>query len=296
MYGHNVFAVLTPTDKRNNARSVFFLPQNAKWLRRANGDVVEVLIIDNRQPISATGPSMNETSDATDRFILIFDELPRDLSNEMQFGTNPRSSHVLLRHRGTQRISAKQYNIIVNDEFRIWLRDHSTHGTAVGYNDQNETKFRKEQTWILCFQPDISNIFKKITIHSKHFVIQIMFSNHETADFRYLQYLREILKKSSETVSSFDELDLNSNSDTATSNQAQTFTEPDIYFEETRIDCDAFDEIMRAIRTHDAKFVIIKKFSLRVNKKGRNENDSMWLQILRKEFYTMKNNFHVYVS
>ena len=123
-----------------------------------------------------------------------------------------------------------------------------------------------------------------------------MFFNHETANLHYLQYLREILKKNNEIVSSLDEFDLDSNSNTITSSQVQTSTESNIYFEETRIDCDAFDKIMKIIRTHDAKFVVIKKFSFRVNKKKQNENDFMWLQILRREFYIMKNNFHVYVS
>ena len=123
-----------------------------------------------------------------------------------------------------------------------------------------------------------------------------MFSNHETANFFYFQYLRKFLKKSSETVSSFDEFNLDSNSDTTTSNQIQTFIELNIYFEKTKIECDTFDKIIQIIRTRDAKFVIIKKFSFRINKKKRNKNDFMWLQILRKEFYIMKNNFHVYVS
>ena len=231
MYDHNVFAVLTSIDKRNNARSVFFLLQNAKWLRRANEDVVEVFTIDSRQSTSVTSSFMNEISDVTDCLILIFDELSRNFSNEVQFDTNSRSSHVLLKHRETQKISAKQYNIIVNDKLRIWLRDYSTHETAVDYNDQNETKFRKRQIWILCFQFDIFHIFEKITIHSKRLVIQIMFFNHETANLRYLQNLRETLKKNNEIVSSFDELDLNNNLDIATSSQVQTFIESNIYFE-----------------------------------------------------------------
>ena len=119
MYGHNVFAVLMEIDDQNNARSAFNLPQNARWLRKATGGVAEVPTIDSRQPTPTTGPSMDETSDATDRLILAFDELPRDLPNGVQLSTNPRSSHVLLGHRGTQGISARQYNITVNDELRI---------------------------------------------------------------------------------------------------------------------------------------------------------------------------------
>lgn len=83
--------------------------------------------IDSRQSTPATGPSMDETFGATDRLILTFDELPRDLSNGVQLGTNPRSSHVFLEHRGTRGISARQYNITVDDDLRIWLCCYSTH-------------------------------------------------------------------------------------------------------------------------------------------------------------------------
>ena len=143
MYNHNVFAVLTSIDKQNNAKNAFYLSQNAKWLRKANKGVVEMLIIDNQQSISITGSFMNEISDVTDCFVLIFDELSKDFSNEMQFGTNSRSSHVFLKHWKTQKISAKQYNIIVNNELRIWLRVYLTHRIVVAYNNQNKTEFRK---------------------------------------------------------------------------------------------------------------------------------------------------------
>ena len=68
-----------------------------------------------------------------------------------------------------------------------------------------------------------------------------MFFNHKTTNLCYFEYLRELLKKNNEIVLSFDKLDLNSNSNTATSNQAQTSIESNIYFEETRIESDAFD-------------------------------------------------------
>lgn len=101
-----------------------------------------------------------------------------------------------------------------------------------------------------------------------------MFFNYAATDLCYLKYLRKFLKKSSEAILSFDKFDLDSNLNTTTSNQVQIFTELDIYFEETRIERNEFDKIVKVIKMRDAKFVVIKKFSPRVNKKRRDENNS----------------------
>ena len=277
MYDYNVFAVLTAVDDGNNARSAFNLPQNARWLRKATGGVAEVPIIDSREPTPATDPSVKQEINAADRLVLTFDELLKDFPNGVQLGTNLRSSHVLLGHRGTPGVSARQYNIVVDGEFRIWLRDYSKHEIAVGYAGQNETEFRKGETWILCLQLGNRNVFEDMKIHSEQLSIQIMFSNHEAADSRYVENLRKLFKKSNEAVPPVDGLGLDSNPATATPSQAQTLRGPSIYFEKTRIGSGAFGEVVRAIRTHDANYFVIMKFSLLVNKKKLNYHYSTWI-------------------
>jgi hypothetical protein len=70
---------------------------------------------------------------------VIFDEPLKNPLNGLQLSTNPLSFDVLLKHRKTREISVMQYNIIVNDNLCIWLYDyHSTHETAVEYNEQNQ--------------------------------------------------------------------------------------------------------------------------------------------------------------
>lgn len=265
------------------------------WLYKATGGVAEVPHIDSRQPTTATDSSVDQAFGATDHLILTFDELLRDLPNGVQLGTNPRSSHALLGHRGTRGVGARQYNITVDDDLRVWLCDYSAHGTAVGYDGQNETEFRRGETWILCLQPGNRNIFGNITIHSEHLIILVMFPNHEAADPRYLENLRKPFKTSSEVVPPVDGLGLDSNPDTATPSQAQTTSGRAIYFEETRIGSRAFGEVVRAIRTRDAKYLAIKKFIPLVNKRRRDGHDSAWLETVRRVFFTMKDNPHVNV-
>lgn len=296
MYDHNVFAVLIAVDNENQPRSAFNLPENARWLPKGVEGVAQVPIIDSRQPNLATDSSpmdLNQPFDATDRLILTFDELLKDLSSGVQLGTNPRSSHVLLGHRKTRGVNAIRYNIIVADDLRIWLRDYSTHGTAVGYDGQNETECRFREKWILSLPPGCDNPFKRVTIISGGFKIWIMFPNHQAADTRYLENLQKLVDSKSEAIPLPDGLGLHSIPATATRRQAQTLSESAIYFEERSLGSGALGEIMKAIRTRDGKFVAIKKFKSWTNKGRRDEHDAAWLQTVRNDFLILESKPHV---
>jgi len=297
MYSRNVFAVLTASDHRNKASSAFKLPQNAKWLRKATGGVAEEPTINSReQTPAADAQSADHSIGATDRLVLTFDELLKDLPSGVQLGTNPHSSHVLLGHRGTEGISARQYNITVDDDLCIWLHDYySTYGTAVGYNRQNEKEVRRKEKWILSFEPGFPSSFGDITIHSGGLAVKIEFPNHEAADPQYLENLRAFVKKSKKAVLTFNRLGLDSNPVTATPSHAQTPGERIIYFEEDYIGQGAYGQVSKAIRTRDGEFVAIKKFRAPANKRKRGSNDPEWLEMIRREFVIMRDNPHVHV-
>lgn len=114
-----VFAVLTPCDEKNSARSAFKLPQNEKWSHKATGGVAEEPMIDIREATSAPDASSEDQDlGANDRLIVTSDELLKRLEScqhGLLFGTHPGLCHILLGHRGTPGVSAKQYNITVED-------------------------------------------------------------------------------------------------------------------------------------------------------------------------------------
>ena len=261
MYEYNVFAVLTANDQNNMASSAFSLPQNAKWFRKASGGVAENPIIDSREPTPAPEAQTAEQDlGATDRLVVTFDEPLKNSLHGVQLGTNLLSSDVLLRHRGTGGISARQYNITVNDDLCIWLHDyHSTHGTAVGYSHRNQKEVRRKETWILSYEPGTPSPFGDITIHSGGLIIKIEFLNHETADPRYIENLRAFVKQSKKVVPPVEWLGLDSGPTTATPSQAQTPGERTIYFEERRIGKGTFGEVSRAIRARDGKHVAVEQ-------------------------------------
>lgn len=302
MYDHNVFAVLTADDQRNKARSAFKLPENSRWFREAVGGVAEAPTINSREATPAEDTQSENEAYAGDRLVITFDKLTDNLQNGIQAGTDPISSHILLGHRGTKGISAKQYSITVNDDLWIWLRDYdSAFGTAVSHNNQNQKEVRKKETWILAYQPGVPNRFGDITIYSGSLSIKIEFPNHEAANPRYVENLRAFAKrckkaaeKSKEEVPVVERLGLDSEPTTQAPSDAQTPGARPVYYNDGSIGEGAFGEVHRAIRMSDGRFLAAKMFKKpSTNKRKRNKAGPTWLTGIRREFSLMKDNPHV---
>ena len=302
MYDPNVFVILTANDQKNKASSAFNLPQNSKWLHKAVGGIANEPTIDSREATPAEEPdSEDEGPSAVDRLVVTFDELIKDLTGGLQFGTNPSSSHILLGHRGTQGISAKQYIITMDDDLCIWLRDyHSTHGTAVTIKGQTQREVRRRETWMLADAPGTRNRFGEITIHSGGLAIRAHFPNHAMAEPRYIDNLRAFVKKckmaaekSKAKVPVVDGLGLNSDPTTATPSEAQTPSERLVYYNDKRLGKGGFGKVHRVIKARDGKFFAAKTFNTPAKKRKMDEVDPAWLTSIRREFDIMANNPHV---
>jgi hypothetical protein len=300
VYDHNVFAVLTACDQKNKASSAFKLPHNSRWFRKAVGGVAEKPTIDSRAVTPAEdAQSDDEGLGAVDRLVVTFEGLENPL-NGIQLGTNPISSHILLGHRGTKGISAKQCNITVDDDLRIWLHDYySTHGTAVVCGGRDQKEVRRKETWILADEPGARNRFGEISIHISGLAINIEFPNQVTADSQYLENLRafanrckEAAKKSKE-VPAVEGLGLDSQPTTQAPSEVQTLGERLVYYRDKGIGKGAFGEVYRVIRARDGRSFAAKTFKPPAKKRKLGENDPVWLANIRREFTLMKDNPHV---
>ncbi|KJZ75273.1 hypothetical protein HIM_05467 [Hirsutella minnesotensis 3608] len=301
-YDENVFAVVTAYDLKNKASSALKLPHNSKWLRSAVGGVAETPTIDSREATPAASgdtPSEDDEPHAADRLIVTFDKLLLDCPSGLQFGTRPTSSHILLGHRGTRGISARQYNIVVDEELRIWLHDYtSTHGTAVAHDGQNEEETRKKEKWILAFGPGMETSFHKITVYSSGLAIRIEFPNHESARSQYIKNLKRFFDR--QNAHAFDrsdiptlrELEVDSASTTQAPSEAQTPSQRLVYYKDKLIGTGAYGMVHTAIRTRDATVVAAKTFTRPANKRGLDEADPRWLMGIRREFAIMRDNPH----
>jgi len=319
MYDHNVFAILTGCDGKDRANSAFRLPENSTWFRPSFGGVAVRPTIDSRQTTPAEdADSEEEELSVMDRLVVTFDELlkARNIGNGVQLGTNVSSSHILLGHRGTKGVSAKQCNITVDDDLCIWLHDYrSGYGTAVGYSGQNQREVRKSETWILAYKPGEENPFGKITIHAGSLAIEVKFINHATGEPQYVEALRAFLRKCKdagqeckENISTFGELGLSSEPSTGVPTETRTIYDTPMYFRDQLLGRGAFGEVHKIIRIRDGRVLAAKTFkpignvvqSTRsrakpVNKKRTLEEmiDPAWLMGIRREFTLMKENPHV---
>jgi hypothetical protein len=285
----------------------------------SGGGVATESIIDSRQATPAEdGESDEEEPSVVDRLVVTFDKLleNENVENGLQLGTNLSSSHILLGHRGTKGVSAKQCNITVDDNLYIWLHDyHSAHGSAVGYNGQNEREVRKGETWILAFAPGEENPFGQITLHSGSLAVEINFVNHTTQDPRYVENLRAFVRKCKEAAQKYVDklpavngLGLSSEPSTEAPTEPQVIDSRQVYFHDQLLGKGAQGEVHKVIRIRDGKVLAAKTFRSPINaqistKSGgesahnKRKLDEMvgpqWLTRTRNEFLLMEQNPHV---
>ncbi|MCJ1407503.1 hypothetical protein MMC19_001574 [Ptychographa xylographoides] len=282
MYNPEVFAVLTAYDQKNKASSAFKLPHNSKWFRPAAGGVAERPIINSREATPAEdSQSEDEGASAVDRLVLPFSKLMQleNVSDGIQAGTSTISSHILLGHRGIQGISSRQYNIAVDENLCIWLHDyHSTHGTAVESNGQNQKVARRKETWILAYKPGNRNVLGDITIYSGGMITKIEFPNQakRIPDSQYVTNLRAFadMCKGKDGVAPNQGLGLDNEPPTEPPSEAQTLTERLIYYKEREIGKGSFGVVHRLIRARDGKFFAAKTFESPANDRKRRREEA----------------------
>lgn len=294
MYDHRVFAVLTAQDARNRAISAFKLAHNARWFRPAVGGITEKATIGSREPT----PGMD--ADVEDRLVLTFSELMQleGFGDGIQMGTSTATSHILLGHRGTSSISARQYNIVVDDEMYIRLHDrYSTHGTAVAYDGKHGNEIRQNETWTLAYEPGSGNSLGRIAIHSGKLIVGIEFPNHGRRETQYLENLRALVKKMKKDEGlGINRLDLHSQTATKQPSEAQTVSRRPIYRTDREIGGGVFARVFRLIRVRDGKFFAGKVFmppATNSQKRHRGEVDTAWLASIRREYHIAEDNPHV---
>jgi hypothetical protein len=305
MFDYNVFAVLTP--EKINAMTTFDLPHNAKRFRKGVSSVAKEPTIDSREPTPV--PSTTENEEAC--IVLTLDEEVKDHENMWQFGTRPRTSDILLGHRGTEGISAKQCNLTIDDdEHCIWLHDYqSSLGTAVGYGGQKKDEVRRKDTWILSYEPGSKETedLGKITIHVGKLAYKIEFPNHQAAHPEYVKNLRAFIKKCKDAAPPFEGLGLDSDPPTQKPSQVHTPSADPIYLPKEVIGKGTFGEVRRVIKLRDGKSYAAKYF-FPPESKGHKKSDrkrkqdeidkldetyKAWLERIRREFTIMQNNPHV---
>ncbi|KAF2006473.1 hypothetical protein P154DRAFT_422063, partial [Amniculicola lignicola CBS 123094] len=155
----------------------------------------------------------------------------------------------------------------------IWLHDyHSTHGTAVGQNGQNQKEVRRKETWLLAYPPSAPDGFEEMTIHCSSLAIRIEFPNHRTGAPDYPS--------------------------TQAPSKAPTPRDRLVYYAVKHVGVGTFGKVMKIIKARDGKVLAAKIFNPppNRNKRQRNDPDLGWLMNIRREFTLVRDNPHVSFS
>ena len=316
MYGSNVFAVITAHDTRNLASSALRLPENSKWFRAATGGVAERPSLGSRESTPATdvspsfaagGNGSDTESDeeddwvdgAADCLIITFDEPLKNPENGLQLGSSSLTSDILLGHRGTRGVSARQYNITVDDDLRIWLHDyHSRHGTGVALGGQNGAEVRKKETWLLAHRE--GPLLPEIAIYSGKLAVKFEFPNHHHGmDPAYLASLQVFIQQGAGQAQGpppVEGLALDSGQTTQAPTGTATPAIGLLYYNVKNIGKGAFGQVYSALRARDGRLVAAKTFKPPPNKRKRGQDGPAWLAGIRKEFAIMNDHPHVSAS
>ena len=145
-----VILILSPADKYGRAADAFRLPHNRDRC------VAPSAIFDDG-PSRETTPAAEVRTDGNPadnledlhRIVLTFDQDVK-VPGRMSFGTDPKLCDVLLApKRGGYKISYLHFHISFDHKRRPILKDASTNGTIVSYDEQAKDERRNHFQWIL---------------------------------------------------------------------------------------------------------------------------------------------------
>ena len=252
MYGPDVFAVLTPWGKKYWANTIqaFGHPHNASWLDRDP--------IGSREPTPALSSTSDSEHDSVNRLILNFEQLRS--SNEIQFGTDEKVSHILLTFPGVRAVSGRQFVIVVQPDHTVSLKDrYSSYGTRVT-QDGNVEKQVASREHILAGQPGLPKRWNEVVIHTGNLAYTIEFPNHSAASSEYLKKLEAFRERDSAEFALLSALGFHSNSITVAPSQPFTAhgNERPTYLDVGKIASSSSSTIRLMKNARDGKFYVKK--------------------------------------
>ena len=162
--------------------------------------------------------------DSTHRLQLTFDKKLKDFTKGYSFGTDWKSCNVVLGLRGAYQISGLYFyitfDITIDSERHLILRDSSTNGTAVSYSGQAKDKVRYHFTWILDLKKKEGKWEVEVHIRGLRFKVEV--ASHKTYKADYNKNLEEFLKDSYTALPPLDVLGIDSHITTVQPSQPLT--------------------------------------------------------------------------
>ena len=296
----NFIATLIPVDEYNWAENAFRLRDNEGRYLPPTREIVEGPTISSREATPA--PEQHDDDhckyDSTHRLQLTFGKKPNDARGYC-FGTDSQKCDVLLGNRGAYGISGLHFWLTFDDTIdkekpRLILKDLSTHGTAVGYNDQAIKEVRRHFTWILDLEKEEGEW--EIVVNAQELRFKVELASHETCKAEYDKRVKEFLDRKSETLPLVDGLGIDSYTTTAQPSQASTPKQLPVYISERELGHGSFGRVDRVIDVSTGAIYARKGFhepQRGKNEERRREQEEHWLDQVRRELRIMRENSHV---
>lgn len=290
MFDPTVFAILIPCDQKSLARNAFALKANTKFYRRASHAISEEPTITSRESTPTLDLPYEGSYDCFDHILLSFKDKPKDPHEGWQFGTNPLSSDILLGYRGSRGISGRHFRITITEQFSIELYDTSRLGTAVSYDNLGKHEVRKNEKWLLSYEPGKQRRWREIIIYvpdQTGLAFKVEFPNHQSTHPEYLANLHAFCEESKTELPSFNILGLDSAPTTVAPSRSQTPRQRPIYLDNGLIGKGSFGEVRRVIKADDGQLFAAKKFNTRcldtANRKRKRDQEQTARRSLRAE-------------
>lgn len=271
----DIFAVIIPTDRRNLARMSFQLSANRRLYTSGAPTMPSPHRYGSESPDSEVPDSGDESEDDEQNHLSDLDRITLRLSQKLvnplegfQFGTSRDSDVCLIRDEACKAPSRRQFSIVMDDQYGIWLRDYtSSRGTAVKYDDNDRAETRRNETWILSYHPGHSISFEILAIHAGKMSFQIYFPNHHMRQpsSEYLANLDTFCRLRRNAMPAINHLGLNTGSaitTTANSSQVSRDRRP-IYIPHYALGHGGFGTVTAVISARDGRLFAMKRFSNR---------------------------------
>lgn len=169
----NIILVLSPADNFGRAADAFRLPHNRG--RYVPPSVDNGPSRENTPAEELTDENPPQNIEDFHRIVLTFDQEVK-VPGCVSFGTDPNVCDVLLApHRGGYNISYRHFCITFDHKRRPLLKDASTNGVIVSYDDQAKDERRSHFQWIIF--DDFQNIH--VEVQMKGLAFNVHLPKHE---------------------------------------------------------------------------------------------------------------------
>ncbi|KAL9592758.1 MAG: hypothetical protein Q9179_006399 [Wetmoreana sp. 5 TL-2023] len=149
--------------------------------------------IENTDDCSRETTPLDSAGKEPGRIILAFDKKPKHMRRGFTFGSAKSKCDVYI---GTGSTSRVHFSITFDGYRRIILRDSSTNGTSVSYQNEEPQSWRRNFTWILF--PEFQPIEVRVGDSERERKLTLEIPTHETCGAEYRANIASYLKDSAD--------------------------------------------------------------------------------------------------